>query len=286
MSENNNVGWSFEVFPPKRTANVSSIYMALAELKKLKPDFISVTYGAGGSENCQATVEIANAVQNNYQMEAAAHLPCIGLTRQDVENQLAKFKEIGVKKILALRGDNPASGIIKPGDFAHASDLVEFIRSKNYDLNILAACYPETHYEAKSPEEDINNLKIKVDAGVDGLVSQLFFSNEYFYDFIDRIRAKQINVPVEAGIMPVINCKQIERMVSLCKVKLPKKFTDVMSKFSDNKEAMMEIGIAYAADQIIDLVANGVDGIHLYTMNNPNVALRIFEAVKNVINRA
>ena len=158
--------------------------------------------------------------------------------------------------------------------------------SKNYDLNILAACYPETHYEAKSPEEDINNLKIKVDAGVDGLVSQLFFSNEYFYDFIDRIRAKQINVPVEAGIMPVINCKQIERMVSLCKVKLPKKFTDVMSKFSDNKEAMMEIGIAYAADQIIDLVANGVDGIHLYTMNNPNVALRIFEAVKNVINRA
>ncbi|MCR4553307.1 MAG: methylenetetrahydrofolate reductase [NAD(P)H] [Succinivibrionaceae bacterium] len=286
MSENNNVGWSFEVFPPKRTANVSSIYMALAELKKLKPDFISVTYGAGGSENCQATVEIANAVQNNYQMEAAAHLPCIGLTRQDVENQLAKFEEIGVKKILALRGDNPASGIIKPGDFAHASDLVEFIRSKNYDLNILAACYPETHYEAKSPEEDINNLKIKVDAGVDGLVSQLFFSNEYFYDFIDRIRAKQINVPVEAGIMPVINCKQIERMVSLCKVKLPKKFTDVMSKFSDNKEAMMEIGIAYAADQIIDLVANGVDGIHLYTMNNPNVALRIFEAVKNVINRA
>ena len=286
MSENNNVGWSFEVFPPKRTANVSSIYMALAELKKLKPDFISVTYGAGGSENCQATVEIANAVQNNYQMEAAAHLPCIGLTRQDVENQLAKFEEIGVKKILALRGDNPASGIIKPGDFAHASDLVEFIRSKNYDLNILAACYPETHYEAKSPEEDINNLKIKVDAGVDGLVSQLFFSNEYFYDFIDRIRAKQINVPVEAGIMPVINCKQIERMVSLCKVKLPKKFTDVMSKVSDNKEAMMEIGIAYAADQIIDLVANGVDGIHLYTMNNPNVALRIFEAVKNVINRA
>ena len=286
MSENNNVGWSFEVFPPKRTANVSSIYMALAELKKLKPDFISVTYGAGGSENCQATVEIANAVQNNYQMEAAAHLPCIGLTRQDVENQLAKFKEIGVKKILALRGDNPASGIIKTGDFAHASDLVEFIRSKNYDLNILAACYPETHYEAKSPEEDINNLKIKVDAGVDGLVSQLFFSNEYFYDFIDCIRAKQINVPVEAGIMPVINCKQIERMVSLCKVKLPKKFTDVMSKFSDNKEAMMEIGIAYAADQIIDLVANGVDGIHLYTMNNPNVALRIFEAVKNVINRA
>lgn len=286
MSENNNVGWTFEVLPPKRTANVSSIYMALAELKKLKPDFISVTYGAGGSENCQATVEIANAVQNNYQMEAAAHLPCIGLTRQDVENQLAKFEEIGVKKILALRGDNPASGIIKPGDFAHASDLVEFIRSKNYDLNILAACYPETHYEAKSPEEDINNLKIKVDAGVDGLVSQLFFSNEYFYDFIDRIRAKQINVPVEAGIMPVINCKQIERMVSLCKVKLPKKFTDVMSKFSDNKEAMMEIGIAYAADQIIDLVANGVDGIHLYTMNNPNVALRIFEAVKNVINRA
>ena len=191
-----------------------------------------------------------------------------------------------MKKIHALRGDNPASGIIKTGDFAHASDLVEFIRSKNYDLNILAACYPETHYEAKSPEEDINNLKIKVDAGVDGLVSQLFFSNEYFYDFIDRIRAKQINVPVEAGIMPVINCKQIERMVSLCKVKLPKKFTDVMSKFSDNKEAMMEIGIAYAADQIIDLVANGVDGIHLYTMNNPNVALRIFEAVKNVINRA
>ena len=285
MSEEKKVGWSFEVFPPKRTANISSIYMTLAELKKLNPDFISVTYGAGGSENCQATVEIANAVQNNYQMNAVAHLPCIGLTRQDVLEQLNRFREIGVNRILALRGDKPVSGEFKQGDFEHASDLISFIRAQNYDLQIYAACYPEKHYEAKTAEEDLDNLKIKVDSGVDGLVSQLFFSNTYFYDFIEKVRAKNINVPVEAGIMPVINCKQIERMVSLCNVKLPKKFTDVMSRFSDNKEAMLEIGIAYAVDQIIDLIANGVDGIHLYTMNNPNVANRIYEAIKHVIRR-
>ena len=288
MAENDNkkVGWSFEVFPPKRTANISSIYVALADLKKLSPDFISVTYGAGGSDNCKATVDIANAVQNNYQVDAVAHLPCIGLSKDDVDQQVSRFKEVGVKQILALRGDLPNNGVpIKTGDFPHASDLISYIRSKYQDLKILAACYPETHIESKSWEDDLDHLKIKVDAGVDQLVSQLFFSNEYFYTFLDRLKAKNINVPVEAGIMPVINSKQIERMISLCNVKLPKKFVDVMNKFSDQKEAMLEIGIAYAVDQIIDLVANGVDGIHLYTMNNPEVANRIFSAIKNVIGR-
>ncbi len=289
MSTNDNtrISWSFEVFPPKRTSRVSTIYCTLADLKKLNPDFISVTYGAGGSSNCQATVEIANAVKNHYDIDSAAHLPCIALTKAEVLDQLMRFKAIGVNKILALRGDLPADGSIPQGDFHYASELISFIRSHQEfaDLSIFAACYPETHPDSKNWQEDINYLKQKVDAGANGLISQLFFSNDVFYTFLERARSAGITVPVEAGIMPVINARQIERMVSLCKATLPEKFVRVMEKFKDNPEAMFEIGCAYAVDQIIDLIAHGVDGIHLYTMNNPRVASRIYESVRSVIGR-
>lgn len=287
INDKNKVGWSFEVFPPKRTSKVSTIYSTLADLKKLNPDFISVTYGAGGSANCQATVEIVNAVKNHYDIDSAAHLPCIALTKAEVLDQLMRFKAVGVNKILALRGDLPLDGSVPQGDFKYASELITFIKSQKdfSNFSVYAACYPETHPNSKNWQEDLDFLKLKVDSGVDGLISQLFFSNDVFYTFLERARAKGINVPIEAGIMPVINAKQIERMVSLCKASLPDKFVRVMERFQDNPEAMFEIGCAYAVDQIIDLVAHGVDGIHLYTMNNPRVASRIYESVRSVLGR-
>lgn len=272
---------SFEVFPPKRTGSVETIYSTLGELEKLHPDFISVTYGAGGSENCKATLEIASAVKNDYHIESVAHLPCVGLSRADVLSQISLFGKAGIENILALRGDIPQGGECG-SDFRYASELIAFIRER-CDFNIIAACYPEGHTESKSIVEDIRNLKTKVDAGADQLITQLFFDNNYFYRFRERCSLAGIHVPIEAGIMPVVNKKQIERMVSLCGVHLPRKFTAMMERYEHNPEAMRDAGIAYAADQIIDLTAQGGDGIHLYTMNNPYIAAKIYEAVHRVI---
>ena len=264
---------SLEVFPPKRTAPVDTIYSTLDELKGITPDFISVTYGAGGSENSQKTLEIASAIKHKYGIESVAHIPCLNLTREDVLLILERLKEQKIENILALRGDRvpdrePA------GDFRYASDLVEFIKLHG-DFNIIGACYPEGHQESGGLVRDMKHLKDKVDAGVSQLITQLFFDNEYFYRFRERMDLVGIHVPVEAGIMPVVNKKQIERMVSLCGVKLPKKFISMMERYGDNPIAMRDAGIAYAVDQIVDLAAGGVDGIHLYTMNNPYIANRI-----------
>lgn len=268
---------SLEVFPPKRTAPVDTIYSTLDELKGITPDFISVTYGAGGSENSQKTLEIASAIKHKYGIESVAHIPCLNLTREDVLLILERLKEQKIENILALRGDRvpdrePA------GDFRYAADLVEFIKLHG-DFNIIGACYPEGHLESGGLVRDMKHLKDKVDAGVSQLITQLFFDNEYFYRFRERMDLVGIHVPVEAGIMPVVNKKQIERMVSLCGVKLPKKFISMMERYGDNPIAMRDAGIAYAVDQIVDLAARGVDGIHLYTMNNPYIANRIYESV-------
>ena len=273
---------SFEIFPPKRTSSIDTIYSTLEELKDLKPDFISVTYGAGGSENCNTTIEIASAIKHKYGVESVAHLPSINLSKEEVLLNLEKFKENGIENILALRGDiNPE--ITPKDDFKHASDLITFIK-ENGNFNIIGACYPEGHTENKDLDKDIENLKIKVDAGAEHLVTQLFFDNNYFYNFQDKIKKIGINVPVEAGIMPVTNKKQIEKMATLCGVQLPKKFIKMMEKYEHNALAMRDAGIAYAVDQIVDLVSQGVDGIHLYTMNNPYIAKRIYEATHNIIN--
>lgn len=272
---------SFEIFPPKRTDPVNTIYNTVEKLKDLHPDFISVTYGAGGSENNRETLKIASAIKNEYGIESVAHLPCINLDKREVLNILDDFKGAGIENILALRGDiNPK--FLPKNNFKYASDLVSFIK-ENGDFNVIAACYPEGHIECPTIIEDIRNLKNKVDAGADQLVTQLFFDNNYFYTFRERATIAGINVPIEAGIMPVVNRKQIERMVSLCGVNLPKKFLSIMDRYEHNPEAMRDAGIAYAIDQIVDLIAQGVDGIHLYTMNNPYIAHRIYEAINTLL---
>ena len=272
---------AFEVFPPKPTNDMSVYFKALEGLRNLNPDFISVTYGAGGGANCAKTLEIASAVKNTYGIESVAHLPCINLRREEVSSILDGFRDNGIENILALRGDiNP--DILTCGDFKHANELIEFIRESG-DFNILAACYPEGHLESKNVVEDIQNLKRKVDAGVSSLVTQLFLDNSYFYSFREKAAIAGINVPIEAGIMPVTNKVQIERMVKMCGVNLPKKFVTMIEKYENSPIALRDAGIAYAIDQIVDLISDGVDGIHLYTMNKPYVAEKICMAVYTLL---
>lgn len=272
---------SFEVFPPKKTSPVETIYSTLGELKELEPDFISVTYGAGGNAADTTTCDIAAYITNELKIPSAAHLTCVYSTKEDILTRLAQLKERNVDNILALRGDvNPE--IPRLHDFEYASDLTAFIKA-NGDFHVSGACYPECHLESANIIQDIQNLKYKVEAGAEHLMTQLFFDNSAFYDFYEKMQIAGINVPVEAGIMPVTNKKQIERMVSMCGASLPAKFSKVMQKYENNPEALRDAGIAYAVDQIVDLLSNGVDGIHLYTMNNPYVARKISESVKNLL---
>ncbi len=275
--------FSFEVFPPKKTSPVDTIYNTINELKLLNPDFISVTYGAGGSDAGTVTSDIASYIKNEAGVLSAAHLTCVNSTRMDVLRNLAEFRAKGIDNILALRGDIPA-GSVPPGDFRYASELITFIRENGgKDIGISGACYPEGHLEAENIVRDIHNLKKKINAGAEHLMSQLFFDNSLFYSFIEKARIADINVPIEAGIMPVVNKKQIERMVSLCGASLPSKFTKMMQRYENNPDALRDAGIAYAVDQIVDLISNGVDGIHLYTMNNPYVARKISESISSLL---
>ncbi|MCI8284089.1 MAG: methylenetetrahydrofolate reductase [NAD(P)H] [Firmicutes bacterium] len=272
---------SFEVFPPKCETPVEAIHKTLDGLNGIDVDFISVTYGAGGSETDNNTFEIAGLIKREYGIESVAHLPCIRFNKEDVIKKLDGLKKLGIENILALRGDIPEDfeGF---GDFQHACDLISYIKEHG-DFNIIAACYPEGHAECKNRIEDIHNLKTKVDAGASQLITQLFFDNDYFYSFMERCQIAGIDVPVQAGIMPVINKNQVKRMASLCGASIPEKFAAMMERYGDDPEAMRDAGIAYAADQIADLIAHGVDGIHLYIMNNPHVAQKIYEAVRSMI---
>lgn len=274
--------FSLEVFPPKRESSLQSIYSAFDNLKEIRPDYISVTYGAGGSSNINATANIADRLVHNYGYTAVAHLAGIGLKKADVEHIIDNLLPMGVNNILALRGDERDD--LEKGDFEHAVDLISYIKGKYGDkVNIIAACYPEGHIEAHNIVDDVKHLKEKVDAGASQLITQLFFNNDSFYRFKERCDLVGIKVPIQAGIMPVANKKQIERIVTLCGVELPAKFTKIMSKYEDNPEALRDAGIAYAIAQIVDLITQGIDGIHLYTMNNPYIATRIHEAIKNLI---
>lgn len=279
-----NTIYSFEVFPPKPTTPVEKVSECFAELSALQPDFISVTYGAGGgTAGGKVTCELSARLQNQYHIKSVAHLPCISYTKEEITEILADFKTNGITDILALRGDKSPDRPEKK-DFKYASDLIHFIQTQG-DFEIYGACYPEVHPEAISATSDLKHLKEKVDNGAKHLISQLFFDNENFYDFREKCELIGIDVPIEAGIMPVVNVSQIQRMVSLCGASLPRKFTVMMQRFGHSPEAMRDAGIAYAVDQIVDLVANGVDGIHLYTMNNPYVAKRITEAVSGILGR-
>lgn len=273
--------FSFEIFPPKKDGSIDTVYKTLDGLSDLRPDFISVTFGAGGSAAGASTSEIAGLIKRKYNTESIAHLTCVNMTRDEIDRQLEQFREQGIENVLALRGDiNPE--IPPKKDFLHASDLISYMKERS-DLSFSGACYPEGHVESDSIEKDIENLKIKVDAGASHLISQLFFDNEAFYRFIEKVRAAGISVPIEAGIMPCVNASQIQRMVGMCGASLPPKFTKMIARYENNPEAMRTAGIAYAVDQIIDLCANGVDGIHLYTMNNPTIARKIAESVSSVI---
>ncbi len=276
--------YSFEVFPPKATAPVEAVTSAFAELAALKPDFISVTYGAGGGLNGgRLTCELAARLKNEFGIKPVAHLPCISYTKEEITSVLEDFRSHGITDILALRGDrNP--DLPEKHDFHYAAELIDFIQQKG-DFKLYAACYPEVHPEARTAADDLRHLKEKVDKGATHLISQLFFDNASFYDFREKCDIIGINVPIEAGIMPVVNAAQIQRMVSLCGASLPRKFTVMMQRFGHSPEAIRDAGIAYAIDQIVDLAANGVDGIHLYTMNNPYVARRITEAVSGILGR-
>lgn len=279
--------FSFEVFPPKKDMPIDTIFNTLDELKDLKPDFISVTFGAGGKDNSANSIAIAKRIKDECKVESVIHMPCINMTRDDAQYVLEQFQNAGIENILALRGDR-VEGKEPCNDFAHASDLIQFIkdfdsrRTDGKHFTILGACYPELHPQSKTVYDDIDFLKQKVDDGANHLLSQLFFDNEQFYRFLERCKIKGINVPIEAGIMPATNKKSIERMVSMTNAVLPKKFTDMMNRYADNPEAIRDAGIAYAIDQIVDLVTHGVQGIHLYTMNNPHVARKIYEATNSL----
>lgn len=272
---------SFEVFPPKKTSPVETIYETLDELRGLHPDFISVTYGAGGNAGDTATCDIASLIKQQYQIEPLAHLTCVNYTKKEIDQILDRLKQNGIENILALRGDI-IPDVEPKNEFRYASELTAYIKKRG-DFHVSGACYPEGHMDSDSLEEDILNLKKKVDEGAEHLISQLFFDNQFYYNFLNKARGAGIHVPIEAGIMPVVNKAQIERMVTLCGASLPSKFTKMLQRFEHSPEALRDAGIAYAVDQIVDLISQGVDGIHLYTMNNAYIARKISDSISGLI---
>ncbi len=272
---------SFEIFPPKKEAELQNIDATLQTLATLHPDFISVTFGAGGSSADNRTVKLAQKIKKDYDIEPLVHLTCISNSKEEIKEILGQMESAGLKNVLALRGDvNP--NVPAKDDFRYASELVSFIKEQG-DFHVSGACYPEVHLEAADEVSDLRNLRKKVDAGAEHLVSQLFFDNNKFYDFLSKVRIAGIDAPVEAGIMPVTNKAQIKRMVTMCGAALPEKFERILERYGENKEALFDAGMVYAVNQIVELISSGVDGIHIFTMNNPVVAGRICEEIKNLI---
>lgn len=272
---------SFEVFPPKKDGEFGAAYEVLKKLGELQPDFMSVTYGAGGSRS-KKTVEIASYIQNKLGITALAHMTCVGCRREELLSVCAELRACGVDHVLALRGDRPkdmTDDQFEARDFAHASDMIGFLK-KETKLHVAAACYPEKHFECFSMESDLNNLKRKQDAGAEFLITQLFFDNDFFYRFRERAAAKGITLPVCAGIMPITTARQLGTTVSLSGSSIPKALADIFAAYVDKPEEMRKAGIDYAVRQILDLKENGVDGIHIYTMNKPEMARQIAEAVR------
>lgn len=271
---------SFEVFPPKAEDKYESVEKAAAEIAKLSPSFMSVTYGAGGGTG-QFTAEIAAGLARDYGVTALAHLSCVTSTREQVKIMAEKLKESRIDNILALRGDIPADGNIRT-DYRYASELVRDLKEMG-DFCIGGACYPEGHVESTNKKQDILHLKEKADAGCDFLTTQMFFDNDILYNFLYRIREKGVQVPVIAGIMPVTNAKQIKRICSMSGTYLPARFKAIVDKFGDNPAAMRQAGVAYATEQIIDLIANDVHAVHVYSMNKPDVAAQIKSSLSEIL---
>ena len=272
----NKTGLSFEVFPPKKDDEFDNVYPILQQLAELRPDFISCTYGAGGSR-AGKTIEITSYIRQQLQIDAIAHITCVGFTKEDLHRNCEALQEAGVNHVLALRGDRPQSMSDEQFDsreFYYATDLVRHLK-EHTGLQISGACYPEKHFEAPSLEEDLRHLKEKVEAGVTSLVSQMFFDNTFFYRFLDKAHTMGIHVPIHAGIMPITTAKQLGTTVSLSGSSVPKALADIIATYGDDKEDMRKAGIDYAVRQIRDLREHGVDGIHIYSMNKVKTTTEI-----------
>ena len=272
---------SFEIFPPKTEAGYDSVVSAAEKIAALKPSFISVTYGAGGGTS-KNTVKIASHIEKTG-VTSLAHLTCVSSTKEEVHTVIEELKAAGIENVLALRGDRPKDGQFPlPNQYQYASELIGEIKSKG-DFCIGAACYPEGHVETEHKADDIVHLKEKVDRGVDFLTTQMFFDNNILYNFLYRIREKGITVPVPPGIMPITNAKQMKRTLELSGTALPQRFIAILDRFGENPDAMKQAGIAYATDQIIDLIANGVNHIHVYSMNKPDIAGAILRNLSEIV---
>lgn len=272
---------SFEIFPPKKDSELENIDETLAVLCELNPDYISVTFGAGGSANCNRTIELAKKIKQEYHVEPVVHLTCLHYDRTEIDEFADKLADARLQNILALRGDKKPD-IPEKGDFKHASDLIAYMKSKG-DFCFLGACYPECHPESDNRINEIKHLKTKVNVGAEVLLSQLFFDNEQFFCFQEDCRIAEINVPIISGIMPVINASQIKRMINMCGAAFPLRFQKIINKYGNNRNALFDAGMSYALSQIIDLLVSDTYGIHLYTMNNPHVARRICKGIRNII---
>ena len=278
---------SFEVFPPKTDTAFESVKTATEEIAKLRPAFMSVTYGAGGGTS-KYTLDIAKNIRHNYGTYTLAHLTCVSSTRETVLERIHDIKDAGIENIMALRGDLTPE--LENSDrskwaYQHATDLIREIKEIDSDFCVGGACYPEIHPESRSQKEDIDHLKEKVDAGCDFFTTQMFFDNNLLYNFLYKIREAGITVPVVPGIMPITNAKQVERAITLSGSFMPQRFKSLVDKFGSDPEAMKQAGIAYATDQMIDLYANGIKCVHVYSMNKPDVARKIQENLSAIISK-
>ena len=285
--KNDKLTISFEVFPPKTESAFDSIKVATEEIASLKPAFMSVTYGAGGGTS-RYTVEIAKNIEKNYGVPTLAHLTCVSSTKETVRERILDMKAAGISNVMALRGDIPTDMLgadRSRWDYNHAIELIRELRESDGDFCIGGACYPEVHPESQSADEDIRHLLEKVNAGCDFLTTQMFFDNELFYAFLDKARGTGINIPIIPGIMPITRANQIERAIKLSGSYMPRRFISLVDKFGSDPAAMTQAGIAYATDQIIDLFANGITNVHVYSMNNPRVAAAILNNLSDILGK-
>ncbi len=276
---------SFEVFPPKTDSSFDTVRHATEEIARLKPSFMSVTYGAGGGTS-KYTLDIAKNIKKNYNVPTLAHLTCVSSTRDTVRSKINQLKEAGIENIMALRGDIPQgmeNADRSTWDYNYAVELINDIKEISGDFCIGCACYPEIHPESKNQHEDIKHLKEKVDAGCSFITTQMFFDNNLLYNFLYKIREAGITVPVIPGIMPITNANQVERAIKLSGSFMPQRFKSLVDKFGSSPDAMKQAGIVYATDQIIDLFANGIKNVHVYSMNKPEVAERIMQSLSDIL---
>ncbi len=273
---------SCEIFPPKKEEDFLNIHSKLDRLAEIAPDFISITYGAGGS-NAGKAIEIADYAKNSAKLEVVSHITSVGFSKADLLNGLAKFKEIGVDNVLVLRGDRPKQMTdeqFEARDFQHANEMAQFIRDNDMGFTMVGACYPHRHPESENDEIDVLNTKLKVDCGCSVLISQLFFENDYFLRLKDKLYELGVNAPISAGIMPITSAKQLGTTVTLSGTTVPEELSSIISKYGDNPEEMRKYGVDYAINQARKLMDRGVDGIHLYIMNKPELAEEIFAALR------